>query len=358
MVAIRPTEDVVDDDGRTLRHVHQRPSGDTLVKAATVCGTHSSAQQVNDGAGFVDINITIKCILCLVAHAETVVGSGTEDLRISEIIYSAGDVDEHIAVILQLVTVTITRKSFSSAEDLLNRIVDFGMGIGISVRTDIDESIMEIGLVSDTTITTCSYFIRRIVLIIIITETATKDTPHPTLIVLHIRRNRMVFRHHCLDVVTNVVREIRTVCRQDAASQVVTAIDMVANPREAVLSHVGLRMAEDVGITAAGEGVEDTAIVEVDMGVTSDGPLKGATIDKLTLSHVGTIACSSSRHTGEIGIAVQIDISAVFLIIDVFSSFIIFSIFLLAADSTHLTATEDLEHITLVQVDGGTAPDL
>ena len=44
--------------------------------------------------------------------------------------------------------------------------------------------------------------------------------------------------------------------------------------------------------------------------------------------------------------------------IDVFSSFIIFSIFLLAADSTHLTTTEYLEHITLVQVDGGTTPDL
>ena len=215
---------------------------------------------------------------------------------------------------------------------------------------------MQIGFVSDTAITTSSYLISSF-LIIVIAETAAKDIPHPTLIVLHIRRNRMGFRHHCLDVVTDTVIESRTVGRQDAATQVVTTIDMVANPREAVLSHVGLRMAEDVGITAAGEGVEDTAIVEVDMGVTSDGPLKGATIDKLTLSHVGTIACSSSRHTGEIGIAVQIDISAVFLIVGIFyllGLLVISSI----TNGTHLTATEDLEHIALVQVDGRAAPYL
>ena len=209
---------------------------------------------------------------------------------------------------------------------------------------------MQIGFAGDTA--TSAYRISRIMLIIIITETATKDIPHPTLVVFHIRRNRMGFCHHCFDLFTDAIREILAVCSQDAATQVVTAIDMVADPWEAVLSHIGLRMAEDVGIAAACEGVEDTTIIKVDMDITGNGSLKGTTIDELTLGHVRTVARRTACHTRKAGGTVQIDMGAVFLVIDVFAFFI------LLTDGTGLTATEDLEHITFIQVDGGTTPDL
>ena len=210
---------------------------------------------------------------------------------------------------------------------------------------------MQIGFIGDAVLISIS-------LIVIVTKTTAKNTPHPTLGILHIRGYRTGFCHHCFDLFTNAIREIRAIYTQDAATQVVTAIDMVADPWETVLSHIGLRVAEDVGIAAACEGVEDTTIIKVDMDITGDGSLKGTTIDKLTLGHVRTVARSTACHTRKAGGTVQVDVGAVFLIIDVFSSFIIFSIFLLAADGTHLTATEDLEHITLVQVDGGTTPNL
>ena len=109
-------------------------------------------------------------------------------------------------------------------------------------------------------------------------------------------------------------------------------------------------MTEDVGITGAGEGVEDTTVVEVDVGVTTDQALEGTTVDELTLGHPGTIACSASRHTGIMLVSTEIDIGAISLIVRILAIFAFF------ANSTSLAATEDLEGVTLVQVDGGAAP--
>ena len=75
---------------------------------------------------------------------------------------------------------------------------------------------MQIGLVSDTAIFAIfasSYLIGRIMIIIVITETTAQDIPHPTLGILHIRGYRTGFCHHCLDFVTDTVRESRAVGR-------------------------------------------------------------------------------------------------------------------------------------------------
>ena len=123
-------------------------------------------------------------------------------------------------------------------------------------------------------------------------------------------------------------------------------------------TYIRLCMSEDIGITTTCKRVEDTAITKVDMGVAGNHTFECTTVDELTLSHVRTVARSSSCHTREAGFTVQVDVSTVCRIIYIFSSFIKFSIFLLAADGTHLATTEDLEHITLIQVDGGTTPYL
>ena len=98
--AVCTTEDIVDLDGRLLRHVDKGTAGNTLLIAATVCGTHPSAHQVDDGAGFVDINSSVERICRRITHAKAIVGTGTENLRISEIIYALRNVNQHIAVVL------------------------------------------------------------------------------------------------------------------------------------------------------------------------------------------------------------------------------------------------------------------
>ena len=146
---------------------------------------------------------------------------------------------------------------------------------------------------------------------------------------------------------------------------------MVTDPREPATILIGtvsillttnecLRMSEDIGITTAGKGVEDTTITEVDMDIAGNQTFESTTIDEFTLGHIWTVARSSSRHTGEGGFTVQIDIGAVIFIraispITLLDAILPICVFL--TNGTLLTATEDLESIALVQVDGSAAPD-
>ena len=72
----------------------------------------------------------------------------------------------------------------------------------------------------------------------------------------------------------------------DLTAQVVAAVDMVAQVGEAVQTHVGLCMSQDVGITGTSEGVEETAVIEVHTGVAQNQSVVAATIDKLHVSHL------------------------------------------------------------------------
>ena len=289
MVAECTAEDIVDDDGRILGNIYYRAAGDTLIKAAAVSGTHPAAQQIDDGRGLVEVESTGECLSRCIAHAQTVVGTSTEDLCLCEVLDAIGDVDEHVTVILQLVAVAVARCSFSGTKDSFNRtawIVD---------GSDINESIAHIWLVGNTVVVTSSYLV-CIVGIIIVTEAATENIPYPTLGVLHVRRNLIVAIYHVFDFITDTRREV--CLSHNPAAQVITTIDMVADPREAVPSDIGFRVSENIGIAGACKGVEDTPVVEIDLGVASNQAFESATIDELTLSHVGTVAFFASFHTG------------------------------------------------------------
>ena len=143
------------------------------------------------------------------------------------------------------------------------------------------------------------------------------------------------------------------------ATQIITAINIVADIGEAVLTHVSLHMSNDVGITTASEGVEDTAIVQVNIRITGYQAFESTTVEILTLGHVRTIALGTLCNTRETGIAIQVDIGAVILIVFVPESPRCGSIMCIClTNSTLFTTTEDLEGVALVQVDGRTAPDL
>ena len=110
-------------------------------------------------------------------------------------------------------------------------------------------------------------------------------------------------------------------------------------------------MSEDVSITTTCEGVEDTTITEVDMGIAGNQTFESTAIDELTLGHVRTVTRSSSSHTRKTGITVKVDISAVFLIIH------ILALIIFLTNGTSLATTEDLEAVAFVQVNSGTTPD-
>ena len=256
-------------------------------------------------------------------------------------------------MILRLVALAVTRIALAGSEHFLNIIVD------MRTRPDIDESIVQIGLASDTTL-------ELLIFIIITAITATEDTLNPTLGILHIRLHllRLLLvgtAHHTGNFRTDTTGEVRIVGTVDLTTQVVTAIDMVADPGEAILTHGGLCMANDVGVTTASVGIEDTAVAEVDMGITGNQSFIGTTIEILTLGHVLAIAIGTAGHTGDT--AFQVDIGTVFLVVFVrqIMNCRVIRIRLVTlgiTNGTLLATTENLERIALVQVDGCTTPDL
>ena len=120
-------------------------------------------------------------------------------------------------------------------------------------------------------------------------------------------------------------------------------------------------MADDVGVTTASEGVEDTTVVQGYMGISRYQTFESTTVEILTLGHVFAVARGAACHTGET--TVQIDIGAIFRVILVsqIMNRRVVRIWLVTdgiADSALLTTTENLEGVALVQVDGRTTPDL
>ena len=201
IATIGTTKDTADLDSRADRHIHHRTTGDTLFITATIGCTYLSTHQVDNSGGFVERSLVGSGIFRISlrrhhrAHSQTVIGTCTEHLGIGEFLHIVGNVYQHVAVILQLVTVTITRVSLSSTEDFLYGIVR------IRVGSEVNEGVTQIRFLDNT------IHIGRIS-VLIITEATTEDVSHPTLVVLHIRRNRMSFCHHFLDFVTDTILKI------------------------------------------------------------------------------------------------------------------------------------------------------
>ena len=199
---IGTTEDTVNMNRGVLRHIHRGTTGDTFLITATIGSTHLTTHQVDDGRGFVEVETISKGFLRFIAHAKTIIGTGTENLSSGEIHHTIGDVNKHITMILRLITSTVTRVALSSSQDFLHRIV------GIGVRTEIDKGIMQVGTFLLTIL--CDTRTVYIIVIVIVTETTTKNTTYSTLRVLHIgRRSRLIGSvHHRLDLIADVVSEV------------------------------------------------------------------------------------------------------------------------------------------------------
>ena len=127
-------------------------------------------------------------------------------------------------MVLRFITVAVTFIPLAGTEDALYGIVV------VCDRSEIDESVMQIrfSCVSDTGAIS---HIR----IVIVAEASAKDIPHPASRVFHISSGLglVATMYHTLHLVTNTTGEISISIY--AATEVVATIDMVANPREAVL---------------------------------------------------------------------------------------------------------------------------
>ena len=209
--------------------------------------------------------------------------------------------------------------------------------------------------------------------------------------------------HHRLDVITHPTNEIHLT--HNLTTQVVAAIGIVSNPRETafvviilinqiglvicifgctqfahliavcILNHttdVGLSMSKDIGIATTGKAIKDTPLTQIDDGVAADGAKEATTIHEFALSHFVT-AVFLLRDT--IKFSLQVNVAAVTRIIGIVITFEFIVVVLSRiverivhchsstcflqrlTDDASLTATEDLEHIALVQVDSSATPD-
>ena len=258
-------------------------------------------------------------------------------------IRSLGIVEEHIGVFLHgIVQRVVTRVTGTAAKDVAQRVarVVFGHEVNERVVIQVREvesffrSAIVIGVVFEDT-----------VFVVVVTIVATEDGIDTPLDVLHVGAGTFQLIVEDWSCGSHVMVDVAL----DSATEVVTAIDVVAYPREAaVIAYMHLRATIDVGIGSAAEGVVHTAVAQVDIRVAQHVALATAAIDVFCLGNrLSALFLRVTRVDTS-----QIDRGAVGCVIDV----VTFGIFL--TDDTFLTASEHLEGIAVGMVDGGAAPDL
>ena len=341
-------------DGGMFGHVDDGPARDALREAAAVGRLNLAACQVDDRRSGDAVGIGISRRLRH-AHADAAVLTATEHLDVLQVVADgARDVHQHITAVLHLVLLiqVYERGTLSGAEEPACSVQR------VCVRSVIDKGALHPRLVV--------VVVGKLAtsLIVIVAEAAAEDILHAALDIFCIGRGI----RHALSIACDgqvwadcgePILEVHH--SQYLSAEVVAAVDMVADVGEAevavivaVASHVGLCVTVDVGIARAGKGVEDTSVAQVDVRVAGYGAHEAAAVHELTLSHVFGILGGTSLHTGHASI--QVDVGAVLGIIAIGS----FAVCVLGslADGTFLAATEYLEGIALLQVDGGAAPYL
>ena len=358
-------------------------AGDTLVQAGTVGGTHLTAQQVDDGRGSVEGDVGAFRIL--LTHAQPVVAAGTEHLHVGVVGHVLRYVDKHVAAVLQLVARAVVGIALTGTIDLVHHIILITIG-----RPEVHKGIRHVGLgIAGLGGAVSIEKLPEIVVGIVVgTIAAAKDGIGTPLQVLHVGRSRSS-PISPIGPITLILRKLRNPAREvpraiDGAAQVVAAIHNIANPGEALhivarsinaaTTYVGLGMSEDVGVTRAGEAVEDAALAQVDDGIAADGTLEAAAVDELRLGHVlaavGLLRHTNLRtfhvHGAGVGIAVGIRLA-----VEVIGPILIGPIGPISpigligpigpiglSNNPLCAAAEYLEGIAAVQVDGGRTPYL
>ena len=140
-MTVGTTEDATNRDGGAFRHINHRTTCHTFPIATTVGRSHLTTHQVDDGRHVVKVgNYSTflskglgNPIFIFGVHTQTVVATGTKDLRGTEVRQVIGNVYQHIAAILTAVTLTVAGISRTATIDAENLVVCFVF----LMRTDI-----------------------------------------------------------------------------------------------------------------------------------------------------------------------------------------------------------------------------
>ena len=364
------------DDGRSCRHVDDGAAGDAFLVAAAIDILNLATHQVDDGRVAVEVGQRL-CLMLL--HAQSAVGTGTEDCCGLEVLDVLRDVDEDVAALLHVVAVVQIVTTLTGTVDLLHAVGRVADGL------EVDEGIVqarhvEAGLGCAVLVAVGTIILHAIV---VVTVGTAEDVDDASLGVLDVGRGiehaRVgiggIILMHLGDVLCVVVPDTagEVAATEDAASEVIAAIDMVDDVGEArdgvallgdADADIRLGVSEDIGIAGATEGTEEAAVAQVDTRIAGDGSLQAAAVGKHGLGHL-----AAHRTGGTRGI-VQVDVCAETGIVEIVSAVeqIIATLWCCQrgarevltglSDDTLLATAEDLEHVSFLQVDGGAAPYL
>ena len=171
----------------------------------------------------------------------------------------------------------------------------------------------------------------------------------------------------CL-IVTQTGREVIVVhiLAFDTATEVISAIHYILNPWEAIniitttarlTTYIYFCMPKDVGINRTAKGIIDTSLAKIYKGITCYKALTTAAIYIFGFSQI----CSSTTIRVYLGTTLEVHrctISRVVLI-NMINNFTMFILYInLLTYHTLLTASEHLEDIALVMVNGSATPYL
>ena len=220
--------------------------------------------------------------------------------------------------------------------------------VGVVAWGDVDEGIIE------------ERFLHRLVVgiatIVVVTIAAAEDVDDASLVETHVGRGlqHVGAMYHAARSRQYIVSEVGLA--KDVAAQVVATIYIIAHVREAqdgvavgtqtCTTDMGLGMSQNISDTGSTKRLEHAAVAQVYMRVATNKTFQSAAIDIITLHQVVEVAHLSRTF------AVQVDGGAVVCVVD------IVALAVLLTHNTFLATAVQLEGITLVQVDGGGAPDL
>ena len=253
----------------SLRHIHNRTTCEAFLITGTKHILEMATHQVDDRRSSNTIGIGLRnswsqsrnrthsC--CIVTHTNTAIVTSAKHIRILIGIQILRCVNQYITAILHHVTVGITgMKEFMS----LTSTIDSGYSItSIIIGLEVDKGIIHPRLIENgiaksvkKRIATCiGISLIMSVCIVIVTIATTKDILHTSLDILgisrclHYLRHTLLLRviHKALDVGTHTVLE--STGTKDTAPQVITAIDMVTNPRKAQITVI-IRIPADISL--------------------------------------------------------------------------------------------------------------
>ena len=282
-------KDTVGLDGGACRHVDNGTTGDTLIVAGSEDIAHMASHQIDHGSGGDTVGIGTGN-RGGDAHAHTTIVASTKDIeRIARQVVL--HINEHIAAVLHHVAVAVLSVALTGTIDACHVVV------AILGGPHVDESTLHTGLgeARADTSHTGSHAVRNIcfassigivfvvgISIVVDTIASTEDVVDTSLPILDIGRclSDFIVVDFPLCFAADIILEVYH--SHNLTTQVVAAIDMVANPGETIIivvgttvhqlsAHVGLGMSQDVGITGTGKGVEYATVAQVDLCIAGDG---------------------------------------------------------------------------------------